>query len=362
MYRTKVIKKLIVCVMCAVMLVCALPVHSFAADEQCIKVMAYNVSGIPVIGTYQGTKKIGGFDKSSALGKLINNTDYDIIGVQEDFNYHQGLADEMTLFPYQTYTSGGVPLGDGLNVFAKRPIYNVSRNSWEKSFGVLAGSTDRLAHKGFIYTVTELSDGVYVDVITLHTEAGQDRYSVYARKDNFRQLAEFINARPYERPLIVMGDFNTTISRQTSDDIYNSLILPAGLKDMWVELNNGGRYIYDENNWGGEAIDKVLYKSGGGVTFNPSTVELICPTDADGYTYTDHWAVCAKLNYTVNPNELPADNGELKAPEPFDANQRAWDQFKASCHALLLVVTHLYELFYLVFIQGGELFGYYPKY
>ena len=54
---------------------------------------------------------------------FVNKSGYDIICVQEDFGYHDTLAATMTDYPYQTYTSGGVPVGDGLNVFSKYRLY-----------------------------------------------------------------------------------------------------------------------------------------------------------------------------------------------------------------------------------------------
>ncbi|NLO46281.1 MAG: hypothetical protein GX107_07295 [Clostridiales bacterium] len=341
---------------------CSMPVFSADADEKCVKVMSFNVSGIPVIGTFQGTKKIGGFKKSSAIGKILNKVDFDMIGVQEDFNFHQGLEDEMTLFPHRTYTSGSLPLGDGLNIFSKHPIYNVDRNNWDKLYGVLCGANDRLSKKGFVYTVAEIESGVFVDFIVLHADAGRDKHSVYARKDNFRQVTEFINSREHDRPLIVIGDFNTAVSRQTSDDIYNNFIAPTGVKEVWAELHNNGRYVCGDEVWDNEAIDKVFYKSAGGVAFEPSNIRHICLTDEEGLTYTDHRATCARLTYKVNKDELLPASAEMKKPEPFDVKQRSRDLSKALCSSVFLVFTHLHELLFLIHQLWHENFDSYPKY
>ncbi len=330
--------------------------------EKHIKVMSFNVSGVPVIGNFQGSKKIGGFKKSSAVGRMINGVDADLIGVQEDFNYHQGLAVEMTLFPYQTYSSGGLPLGDGLNIFSKHPIYNVSRNNWEKLFGVLCGANDRLSKKGFVYAAVALETNVLVDFIVLHADAGKDKYSVRARKDNFRQLREFIGTLKADRPLIVVGDCNTTVFSGNSDDIYHNLLVPTGLKDAWVELYNNGDYSRGGNNHSGESIDRVLYRNGGGVTLEPSALEHVHIADEAGDTYTDHQATCARLAYTVDADGLSADRGVLKPPEPFNPKRRSRDHFLAVCRAALLVLTHLYELFYLIFTLKHELKDNYPNY
>ncbi len=46
---------------------------------------------------------------------------YDIVNVQEDFNYHAALyADDH--HPYRTATSGGAGFGDGLNTLSDHPF------------------------------------------------------------------------------------------------------------------------------------------------------------------------------------------------------------------------------------------------
>ena len=112
-----------------------------------LNVLTFNVSGIPVIGDFQGTQReLRGNARMAKIGDLLNrDSGCDIIGTQEDFNHHDALAAAIPDFPFRTQSSGGAPLGDGLGVFSKNPIYNVKHTKWDTSYGILSGATDRLA-------------------------------------------------------------------------------------------------------------------------------------------------------------------------------------------------------------------------
>ena len=350
----KGITRAISVILCAV-LACAVVqiIASAQAAEGTLKLLSFNVSGLPVVGMFQGDALSFGNRKSAIIGEYLNGLDRDIIGVQEDFNYHSGLAGKMAAFPYRTAHSGGVPAGDGLNVFSRRGIYNVERVAWEKSAGVLYGGTDRLAPKGFIHAVGALAEGVYIDLYVLHADAGRDSASIAARAGNYRQLAAHINALEVDRAVVLLGDFNSILGRDWGDGLYENLIAPAGLTDVWAQLYNGGRCDYgDGAGWNpayGEGVDRVLYRNGGGVAFTPQAFEYIMMTDADGKTHTDHRAACAALSYTITD---PASNTQaLEEDGPISGLRMLIKQATAVCKDLFLIVTHLYELVYLV--TGG---------
>lgn len=309
-----------------------------------LTVMSYNVSGLPFAGAVQGSEIVPGYPKAELLGALMNQVDADIIGVQEDFNFHDSLAAKMTNFPYKTFSSGPIPLGDGLNIFSKLPIYNISRHTWEKRYGVFKGAADQLTPKGFLYSVVEIAEGVYIDFYVLHADAGGDPQSTAARIDNYRQLTEHINTRPHDRAVIVVGDFNARILSGFETDMLNNLIFPAGLSDSWVELCNNGIYSTEpqfEEYEVFESIDKVMYKNGGGVEFTPVDIEHYKLKNERGGTYTDHHATKVVLSYTVN--EIVPMNEELAEPTPHDTGFMA--MFKAVLTALKLLISDLGNLF-----------------
>ena len=77
-----------------------------------------NVAGLPIPSKFDKDGKVVP-KTQKIMGEMLNNSGIDIICVQEDFQYHAILAKQMTNYPYKTYTSGVVPVGDVLNIFSK---------------------------------------------------------------------------------------------------------------------------------------------------------------------------------------------------------------------------------------------------
>lgn len=314
-----------------------------------ITFLSYNVSGIPLLGDFQGTqRKYRGAERQRRIGALLSwSSGADIIGVQEDFDNHGALESAMSAaYPYRTVSSGPLPLGSGENLFSAFPIYNVTRIPWRSTFGVLCGAMDRIADKGILSATVEIAEGVFIDVYVIHTDAGAGEPSVRARADNFRQLAEVINASSVNRACVVIGDYNTKYIRNAGDDVYGNLIIPAGLTDAWAALHNGGDSDYNDGKaWLPtlpESIDKVMFRSGGSVSVTPVYTEYVKFTDADGNTYTDHVATKTTLSFEVTGRTGRPER--LVEEEPVDERKRKKDLRRARAKTAGLVLSHLYEL------------------
>ena len=315
-------KKCLCLVLCCVLLlpstaVCA---HAQDAESGVLRLLAYNVSGIPLVGDFQGSVFTTTNDRARRIGKLLNGVGADFIGTEEDFNANRYLAAEMTNYPYRSFTSGGLAQGQGINVFSSHPLYNIRRVKWEKEYGFLSGSMDAVSNKGFIYALMELCEGVYVHVINLHMDAGYDPLSIRARVSNFQQLAAFITEELNDgRALIVQGDFNYKFKRQLKDDLYGNLLQPTGLRDVWAELENNG--IYDLNdpafklNDPGDDLDRILYRSGDDLLLTPVAKTVPELTGENGEQYSDHDPMYTEFAYTrigtlPLPTELAEPTGE----------------------------------------------------
>ena len=322
-----------------------------------LKMLAYNVSGIPLVGDFQGSAFTTTNDRAAKIGRLINTQQVDFVGVEEDFNGHKYLAAEMTAFPYRSPNSGGVAQGQGLNIFSVHKLYNLDRVKWNMEFGNLSGSTDALSNKGFIYSLMELEPGVYVNVITLHCDAGYEPLSVMARRDNFRQLAEYINKNLDDgRALIVLGDFNFKFKRNLKDDIVTNLMEPTGLKDVWAEVYNSGITDYDNPDFNhdveGDDLDRVLYRSGSYMTLEPVSKTVPELKGENGEIYTDHNPMLTEFRYTLTGSEAvpetlaePGKENELL----LNLKEIAWAGLR-----LVQVIFGLTEIPYLI-AQGIEL-------
>jgi len=120
-----------------------------AASTGTFSVLTYNVAGLP-----EGLSSSHPEANTSEIGQRIRN--YDIVHVQEDFNYHATLYANDN-HAYRTPTSGGVPFGDGLNTLSKFPYTDFQRIKWNNCNG-----TDCLTPKGFTYSRIRIDEGIYI--------------------------------------------------------------------------------------------------------------------------------------------------------------------------------------------------------
>lgn len=305
----KPIQKIAAFSLACVLLLTMCAVTVLATDTKTVQLLCYNVAGLPSISGLMGMENTNVPDNQRQLGKLLNAGNYDIIAVQEDFGYHRCLSAGLTNYPFKTYHSGGIPGGDGMNIFSIFPIYNTKRVPWEKASGVF-NDGDELTPKGILYSVLDLGDGIYVDLYVIHADAFGDAGSVAARNDNYRQLAAMIQKRSSGRPIIITGDFNTS-SHLTDGTVFTDyMITTAGFHDAWTELYNERKYSdYSipaaqygtsyEDYWGiWDSVEKVLYRNGEGITVEARDFSYVDFVNADGVSISDHKAASAELTFT----------------------------------------------------------------
>lgn len=327
------------------------PETAFETKE--ISIINYNVAGLPDLNWLLGKESKDVNGNQLQLGAILNSRDYDIIAVQEDFGYHSSLAQGLTNYSYSTIHSGGIPGGDGMNLFSKHKIYNEVRVKWYDAFGVIAEGADEMTPKGILYSVIELEDGVYLDFYNIHADAFDGTGSRAARESNFRQLAEMIISTSFSknRPVIVVGDFNTYSS---SNSEFNSNINYymhelCGFKDAWTEIHNGGNYEDYSNwysqggNWGSwDSVEKILYKSGGGVELNATDFAYEYIYNNAGESISDHVAAIAKIIYTKTEDFVENEHKLTVTKEvPF---RNFWNAVKVIGEDLIKIFSNFDEL------------------
>lgn len=281
---------------------------SFYAQENGVKtfnVLTYNVAGLPGVLSSSDPE-----NNTYQISSLLNK--FDIIAVQEDFAYHQTLISQV-IHPYLSKHSGNVPIGDGMNFLSKYPLQDISRIKWQKTHGIFTNGSDQLTPKGFAYTKVQLEDGVYIDFYTMHTDADTDDGSLEARRDNMRQLAQYIQDNSAGNAVIVMGDTNSRYTR-AGDNFETALLESCGLQDAWIELMRNGSIPQDgdalmdannRNSGNNEVVDKVFYRSNEAVNLQAINycLDEFTFTDAQGKQLSDHYPVTVTFGYTVN-NDL----------------------------------------------------------
>lgn len=231
-----------------------------------LKVLTYNIDGLPesldlndlpcilkpITWIYKLIKKTtiikindnkDTSNKMKQISKFLLDSNADIIGVQEDFNYHNELTSELyDAYSWGTYSGGfdiskifssvecltNFPLprfkADGINLFTNHNtsllnLYSEDIVHWKKSCGYIKHANDLLTHKGFrFYTIT-IEDNIDIDVYVLHMDA--DFYhpencpdvtkDVETRKNQIDQLLSYIFEKYYTstNPAIIMGDTNS---------------------------------------------------------------------------------------------------------------------------------------------------------
>ncbi|MGW3307437.1 jacalin-like lectin [Streptomyces sp. NPDC001073] len=276
-----------------------------AATSGSFNVLTYNVAGLPESLSSASTPRD---TSTTAIGTRI--APYDIVNVQEDFNYHAYLYSTDT-HPYRTATSGGAGIGSGLNT--------VSDYAWDGDDFERVGwnscqidSGDCLTPKGFTFMRERLSEGVYVDFYNLHTNAGTNDGDEASRADNLAQLTTFITSHSAGNAVVVMGDTNTRYTR-TADTIAE-FGAANGLTDAWVKVIRGGvapakgsdTLLCDQTGATVpntcEVVDKVLYRSSKLVTLNATSYnnEHAKFLTSDGLMLSDHDPITVGFTWSQN--------------------------------------------------------------
>jgi hypothetical protein len=274
-----------------------------AADSGTLNVLTYNVAGLPQGLSSAPTPRD---TSTTAIGQRLSP--YDIIHVQEDFNYHANLyaADS---HPYRTPTSGGAGIGSGLNTLSNYAYDtdDFERVGWDSC---QTDSGDCLTPKGFTFMRERLAEGVYVDLYNLHTNAGTNDGDETSRASNLAQLTAFIKRHSVGNAVVVMGDTNTRYTR-TADTI-RGFVSDNGLTDAWVQLERGGTppaagsdaLVCDESAITNtcEVVDKVLYRSSKLVSLNATSYNNDHANflDSAGLMLSDHDPIAVRFSWAKN--------------------------------------------------------------
>ncbi len=314
-------------------------------DKLTVKMVNYNVSGLPWLTTAA---------KQERNAEFIVENGYDIVAVQEDFNLHSTFAGGLTGYNYATNHTGAVPGGDGLNVFTKNmPIYNETRGEWYVSYGVIDHGADEMTPKGFVYTVIDIGNGIYIDFYNLHADAYGDEGSMQAREYQFRQICDFIKERSAEndRPVIVTGDFNIYMhTHEANSNMYEYFIEDCGFKDAWVEVKNDSDY-YNMHKWhvsglpawgNWDSVERFFYKGCDGVGVIAKDFNFIEVLNANGKPASDHSAAECEFEF-IKTDAFEENTQKLEVvTESTDTAEKTlkwlWKDF-------VNAITHLDQIF-----------------
>ena len=337
---------LLVCVALGAML------SAMAQRSYTFNAAALNVDGLPnqdisaIVTTVNLNKDGKNEAGATEFCNYLANSNWDIVGLSEDFNFHSYVAGE----PASSYYNFGKHSGsittnitqaftraeiDGLGIaVAKRFSFTGDTQTglqvqWNTEYGGSGLTTigdngaDNMITKGFrMYTVT-LANGIAVDVYVLHMDAstadsnddydsnGKDK-NIVAREAQLKQLADYIKNNHNNRPVIIIGDTNCRYTREqlkTGFIDYINADARFTINDPWVDLMWGG--TYPEYNTGslmthtygqkGEVVDKIFY-----INTTKSNLTLKANTYLwdESVNVSDHKPVVVNFTLT-DPNGTP---------------------------------------------------------
>ncbi|KAK3320504.1 Endonuclease/exonuclease/phosphatase [Cercophora scortea] len=279
-------------------------------------ILSMNVAGLPAI---LNSNDVPGDKVTNArtIGSKFAALGYDVIHVQEDFNYHSYIYETDT-HPYRTATSGGVPFGSGLNTLSNFPYVGFARTKWATCSD--ASSNDCLTPKGFTFMrvlvsgSTDNDTAAYVDFYNLHADAGTEDGDNVARQSNINQVAAYIATWSVGNAVLVFGDTNSRYSR-TVDTAIRGLLSSSttALTDPWVELVRGGVVPTAETLCANpsttsycETVDKVFYRSSPLLALHATSFAYASNLflQANGSVLSDHNPVQINLSWSTAATAL----------------------------------------------------------
>ncbi|KEP45148.1 endonuclease/exonuclease/phosphatase family protein [Rhizoctonia solani 123E] len=239
--------------------------------------------------------------------QAMSRYDYGIINIQKDFYFHDTLC-EYDNHPFRTEFSGYYLLsGSGLSTFSKYSwidFFTVGWNSCSIDYGY-----DCFALKGFTFMRVRIDEGVYIDMINLHTNAGIRRSEEAARRSNIRQVADYISANSAGNAVVVFGNTNSRYTRY--EDNLDFLIGQNGLTDAWVQAIGGIMPIAGSDalicprivplSIECEVVDKVFYRGSPAIHLNSmgffyDTARFLSPENS---MLSDHHPVRVEFRYEL---------------------------------------------------------------
>ena len=255
-------------------------------NEGSLNLLTYNVHGLPPEITGDDTTA-----RTERIAPLLS--DFDIIGLQEDFidDNHDILATTVP-HPYQDRFNDKVEesryYGSGLSVFSYSLILGSHNTHYTACNGYLDGSSDCLASKGFQVVEIELSNGQSIHLYNTHLEAGGGTEDNQARQVHVDQLVESLQNHSANKAVVFLGDTNLHANDSADIPMLEQLLEQGDLLDSCEAVG------CPES----DHIDRIFYRSSTDIELtveNWSRDEGF--VDEEGNDLSDHPAITVTISW-----------------------------------------------------------------
>ncbi|KAF9495812.1 endonuclease/exonuclease/phosphatase [Pleurotus eryngii] len=305
-----------------VVLGCSIPCLA-AITQGSFSVLSYNVAGLP-----EPLSSGSPSTNTPLISPLLGQ--FDIVQVQEDFNYHAALyaSDNHS---FRTSTSGPALFGSGLNTLSNFPFVDLQRIKWKDCF---INEADCLTPKGFTFMRVKVADGAWVDIYNLHADAGSQTGDINARKSNLAQLAAFAQTWSVNMPIVIYGDTNSRYTRD--NEALHSLLDGLNVQDVWIQVVRNGVEPLPGSPANAcpstfpsgtpqsqmiacETVDKMFIRSSAAVTLTSITItnENDAFLDSAGGPLSDHFPLSSVINWQLSSAIRLADSIGGANNDPF---------------------------------------------
>ncbi|MBE7451198.1 MAG: endonuclease/exonuclease/phosphatase family protein [Kofleriaceae bacterium] len=160
-----------------------------------------------------------GPQRIAPIQAALAGLDADVICLQELYTQYTDpavFAEALAAtFPYAWYETSVVnPLGNGLAILSKRPLYRGRHLRY-----VMNDSNNVVDRAVIAATVVDAAGGYHAHVLCTHIQAGLDGAGVTRRQAQLAELGAFVTAQGYAgAPAILLGDFNAGPDPDPGDD------------------------------------------------------------------------------------------------------------------------------------------------
>ncbi len=313
-------------------LVCCIMAAQAQTEE--FTVATLNVDGLPQKLIIPVNPDGPGEKYTPEIADFLLNKKYDIIGIQENFNYYDYLFPKLDAAGYshdRCYSKIELENfrypypNDGINAIWRKGIKGERTDSvaWTESYGIISHANDGLTNKGFRRYELTLDGGSQIVIYNGHWDAssdfddmnGEDGPDRRVRMQQWRQMRDSILNHLDSRPVIIMGDANSyycrdSIKLQVIDEIEDSG--RAKVYDAWIEMEQGGIFpemvegvVFQDpgargNVRKGEMLDKILFlnPTDGGkltaLTYRVDSVDYV-RSDSTSAMLGDHFPVSVRF-------------------------------------------------------------------